>query len=156
LKHGGYIDKFIGDAVLGVFGVPAYHKNHSRRAVRAAFDMQKTLRNTGRNNNVLLSSVGIGLDSGLVVSGNIGSPVKMEYTVIGDSVNVASHISRLAGPGDVIISKNIYQKLSKILDVEALPPQRIKGKSLPLKTYKVLKIMKHLKDPENGKIQRAT
>lgn len=151
LKHGGYIDKFIGDAILGVFGVPAYHKNHARRAVRAAFDMQQTLRNTDMKSNVLLSSVGIGLHSGLVVSGNIGSPVKMEYTVIGDCVNLASHISQLAGPGEVIISKKIYQKLSGILDVQALPPQQIKGKSIPVTTYKVLKVKKPLKVHENDK-----
>ncbi len=106
--HGGYVDKFIGDAVLGVFGVPVFHEDHVERAVKAALDMQKEFRIKGKNGNDLLQSVGIGINSGVVVSGNIGSQDKMEYTVIGDSVNVASRLNGLANPGEIIISKSVY------------------------------------------------
>ncbi len=141
LDNGGYIDKFIGDAVLGVFGVPVYHKDHVERAVRAAIDIQVALKEAGTDNkNRLLNSIGIGLNSGVVVSGNIGSQVKLEYTVVGDSVNVASRLSNLAGPGDVIISGAIYDQIHNIVAVEALPPQELKGKSEPVKIYKVLGI----------------
>ncbi|UCF92180.1 MAG: HAMP domain-containing protein [Desulfobacterales bacterium] len=143
LDHGGYVDKFMGDAVLGVFGVPVHHPNHIFAAVQAAFDMQKAFRRAQSTGNTLLSAIGIGIDSGVVVSGNIGSPVKMEYTVIGDSVNLASHISDTAGPGEVIISKSIYEKVAPWVEVVALPPQRIKGKSELVETLKVTKLRKN-------------
>ena len=90
--HGGYVDKFIGDAVLGVFGVPVYHKDHAERGVRCCKRYAKRVSEKARNGNGLLQSVGIGINSGVVVSGNIGSQDKMEYTVIGDSVNLAAHL----------------------------------------------------------------
>ncbi|MDH4247538.1 MAG: hypothetical protein OEW39_06955, partial [Deltaproteobacteria bacterium] len=90
-SEGGYVDKFIGDAVLGVFGVPETDPEHAARAVRAASFMQKKLQSKMRlRKNFLLSRVGIGINSGPLVSGTVGSKAKMEYTVIGDTVNVAS------------------------------------------------------------------
>jgi adenylate cyclase len=140
VRYGGYIDKLIGDAVLGVFGVPVYRKDHVERAVRAAIYLQNELNKASKNDNKLLVSVGIGIDSGVIVSGNIGSQVKMEYTVIGDTVNVASRLNGLAGPGEVIISNSVYEQLSDIITVEALPPQEIKGKTELVKTFKVLSL----------------
>jgi adenylate cyclase len=75
-----------------------------------------------------------------VVSGNIGSAVKMEYTVVGDSVNVASHISNLAGPGEVFISQGIYDSIQDLIEVERLPARQLKGKSTPVPIFKVLSI----------------
>lgn len=139
-NNGGYVDKFIGDAVLGVFGVPVYHENHVERAVRAAIDMQKEFQKERETNNSLLQSIGIGINSGVVVSGNIGSSSKMEYTVIGDCVNVASHLSALAKSGEIIISKSVYVILSDIIKVGEFSPQYIKGKTEPIETFKVLSI----------------
>lgn len=140
LEHDGYIDKFIGDGVMAVFGVPVYQEDHIKNAVAAAFEMQKAFRNADANGNVLLSSIGIGIHTGMVVSGNIGSPVKMEYTVIGDSVNVASRISEIASPGEIIISSNIYEQVPDLIEVQTLRPHKIKGRSKPIKTYRALKI----------------
>ncbi len=138
IQFGGYVDKFIGDAVLGVFGVPVYRQDHAERAVRAAIYLQHKLKTAVGGENKLLGSIGIGIDSGVIVSGNIGSQVKMEYTVIGDCVNVASRLNRFAGPGEIIISKTVCEQISGIIAVEELPPQEIKGKSEPVKIYKVL------------------
>jgi adenylate cyclase len=114
LEYGGYVDKFIGDAVLGVFGVPIFHTDHAERAVKAAVAMQKKFQQRADDNsNPLLSRIGIGINTGVVVSGNLGSQVKMEYTVIGDTVNVASRLNRLAGSGEIIISKSIYDEFVK-------------------------------------------
>ena len=149
LKYGGYVDKFIGDAVLGVFGVPIFHEDHAERAVKAAVAMQKELLQRAKDNsNPLLSRIGIGINSGVVVSGNIGSQVKMEYTVIGDSVNVASRLNSLAGPGEIIISTNIYELAKKIVSVKPLSPQKIKGKSEPVGVFQVLDIKKEENDTE--------
>jgi adenylate cyclase len=138
--HGGYVDKFIGDAVLGVFGVPVYHKDHVERGVRAASDMQKMFMNKRTNGNSLLQSVGIGINSGVVVSGNIGSQDKMEYTVIGDTVNLAAHLTRTAEPGEIIITKSVYENLKDRITVEPLPPKHIKGKIKPVERFKLLSI----------------
>ncbi len=135
LQYGGYVDKFIGDAVLGVFGVPVKCSDHAEKAVRAAFNMQRELQEKGKNGNELLSRIGIGINSGVVVSGNIGSRVKMEYTVIGDSVNVASRLNGLAGPGMIILSQSTYLSTRDIVTVDPLPPQKVKGKTEPVEIF---------------------
>jgi len=147
LEYGGYVDKFIGDAVLGVFGVPIFHADHAERAVKAAVAMQRRLRQKAEDNeNPFLTKIGIGINSGVVVSGNLGSQVKMEYTVIGDSVNVASRLNGLAGSGEIIISKRIYDLTKDIVSVKALPPQKIKGKSELVEAFQLL----DLKERESG------
>jgi adenylate cyclase len=141
LEYGGYVDKFIGDAVLGVFGVPIFHADHAERAVKAAVVMQKKLRKKADDNsNPLLSRIGIGIHTGVVVSGNLGSQVKMEYTVIGDSVNVASRLNSLAGSGEIIISKSIYELTKNVISVKPLPPQKLKGRTEPVEVFQVLDI----------------
>jgi adenylate cyclase len=147
LEHGGYVDKFIGDAVLGVFGVPIAHADHAERAVRATVAMQRQLRErAGQSNNVLLSKIGIGINSGVVVSGTLGSQVKMEYTVIGDSVNMASRLNHLAGSGEIIISRGVYELTKNLVSVKALPPQSIKGKSEIVEAFQVLGLLENPKE----------
>lgn len=142
LDSGGYVDKFIGDAVLAVYGIPVYYDNHVGRAISAALEIQTMLKEASYiSGNSLLKSIGIGIDSGLVVSGNIGSQIKMEYTVIGSCVNIASRLNGLAGPGEIIISKNVFMKLKNNIRAELRPPQKIKGISEPVETYKVLEIL---------------
>jgi adenylate cyclase len=138
MNHGGYVDKFIGDAVLAVFGVPVYHDDHMMRAVKAAIEMQQAFSGAGAAGNMLLGSIGISINSGIVVAGNIGSQVKMEYTVIGDSVNVASRLNSLAESGEIVVSKSIYENLKASLHVKPLPPQEIKGKSHPVESFVIL------------------
>jgi len=147
LEHGGYIDKFIGDAVLGVFGVPIAHRDHAERAVRATVAMQKEFKERAKQNkNWILANVGIGINSGVVVAGTLGSQVKMEYTIIGDSVNIASRLNRLAGSGEIIISKSVYELTKDLVSVEPLPLQSIKGKSESVETFKVLDLKEGQKE----------
>ncbi len=142
-RHGGYVDKFVGDAVMGVFGVPLPSKNHIESAVRAAISMQQVFAEKSRfRRDTILNKIGIGINSGMVLSGNIGSQVKMEYTVIGDTVNMASRVNGLAGPGEVIISKAVYAATKNILEVELRRPQKVKGKLYPVKVYRVVGIKK--------------
>jgi adenylate cyclase len=147
LEHGGYVDKFIGDAVLGVFGVPIPHADHAERAVRATVAMQRQLQERAdQNNNALLSKIGIGINSGVVVSGTLGSQVKMEYTVIGDSVNMASRLNHLAGSGEIIISRSVYELTKELVSVKVLPPQSIKGKSESVEAFQVLGLHENPKE----------
>jgi adenylate cyclase len=142
IQYGGYVDKFIGDAVMGVFGVPVFRSDHVERAVRAAVRIQEALLQESRKGNPLLAVVGFSIHTGVVVAGNVGSQSKMEYTVIGDSVNVAARLNALAGAGEVVVSQQVKDKLDHLMSTEALGPQKIKGKSQPIEAYKVLR-MKH-------------
>ncbi|MGV1098848.1 adenylate/guanylate cyclase domain-containing protein [Thiovibrio sp. JS02] len=135
--HGGYVDKFIGDAVLAVFGVPASREDHVGRATRAALAMQRRYRELAGSGHPLLGAVGIGLNSGPVVAGNIGSQAKMEYTVIGDTVNVAARLNGQAASGEVLISDYMYERLAGHIESEALPPRQIKGKAKPMVIHRV-------------------
>ena len=141
LDNGGYVDKFIGDAVLGVFGTPMPQKNHAEMALRAAVAMQRELHKAAKRGNELLAKIGMGINSGIVVSGNLGSQVKMEYSIIGDSVNVASRLSELAGPGEIIISKSVCESTRHIVTTEALPPQKVKGKEQSIQSFRVIDII---------------
>ena len=143
LDHGGYVDKFIGDGVLGVFGVPVYRTDHVERAVRAALDLLARLqRHPTRptRDHFPLSSVGIGIHSGPVVSGNIGSQAKMEYTVIGHTVNLASRLSTLAEAGEILITDAVCRSLGDRIQVEAAGTRAVKGKTEPIHTHRVLSI----------------
>lgn len=142
LRHGGYIDKFIGDAVLGVFGVPVFHKNHTERSINAAIEMQDEFLRASENGNALLSQVGIGIKTGVVVAGNIGSQAKMEYTVIGDTVNIASRLNGLAESGEIIIGMGDQNPAELPVEMEKLPPQRIKGRKDPVDVYRLVDIKK--------------
>ena len=150
LDYGGYVDKFIGDAVLGVFGVPVYRRDHAERAVRAALELMEQLHRQGSHGNSLLSSVGMGIHTGPVVSGNIGSQAKMEYTVIGDTVNLASRLSSLAHGGEILVSDAVCRELQGKLRTAPAGTREIKGKAAPVETFRVLSIAqrKHVKSRE--------
>jgi len=142
IKYGGYIDKFIGDAVMGVFGVPVFRQDQVERAVRAALQLQEKLHKNSQHGNQLLAAVGISIHTGLVVAGNVGSQSKMEYTVIGDSVNLTSRLNALAGPGEVVVSQQVKTVLGDLVTTEDLGPQKLKGKSEPVPAFKVLHMRK--------------
>lgn len=144
-EHGGYIDKFIGDAVLGVFGAPVARPDHALRSVRAAVAMQREFRHRSGGEERLLDRVGISINTGEVVAGDLGSEVKREYSVIGDTVNLASRLNALAGPGQIIISGNTYKAAKSDLNVKALGSVRVKGKAEEIETFEVLDLIE-----ENG------
>ncbi len=136
LRHGGHIDKFIGDAILVVFGALMEYDDHAERAVRAAVSLQSALlkeeKTVGQN-----FRIGIGINSGNVIAGNIGSHKRMEYTVIGDTVNLASRLTGVAGPGEIIISSATYAAVSATMKAEKLESVSVKGKSEPVEIYRV-------------------
>lgn len=137
IKHGGYIDKFIGDAILGVFGVPVFRQDHVVRAVGAAMDLQKQLHKKSLSGNPLLPCVGISIHTGVVVAGNVGSQTKMEYTVIGDSVNIASRLNGFAEGGEVVISQQVKDRIGGLAGTESIGPQTLRGKAQPVEVFKV-------------------
>ncbi len=150
LEYGGYVDKFIGDAVMGVFGVPVPLQNHEEQCVRASLHMQRELIEAAkRTGNEVLARVGVGINSGVLVAGNLGSQVKMEYTVIGDTVNTASRLNGLAGPGETVISKATLDPIAHLVRVEEMEPQKVKGKTEPVQVFKVLEIKEAVSHAQN-------
>ena len=129
LKNNGTVDKYIGDAVLAVFGSPDPDEKQWEHAVQAALEMQTAMRTleAGLWNGLTPFRIGIGLHTGPAIHGFIGASERMEYTVIGNTINVASRTSDAAGPAEVLISPAAYARLHFKLDVEH-PPRDIETK----------------------------
>jgi adenylate cyclase len=139
-EHGGTLDKFMGDAIMALWGAPIAHEDDTDRAMRAAIEQQQTLAtlnakwaSEGREQ----VQIGIGINFGEVFAGNIGSDRRMEYTVIGDAVNTASRLCSKAGPGEILISEPFYRTLKDPPEVEALEPLQLKGKTQAVAVYRV-------------------
>ncbi|MBI5562785.1 MAG: HAMP domain-containing protein [Deltaproteobacteria bacterium] len=139
-KHRGYVDKFIGDCIMVVFGSPVHFDDHAIHAAKAACEMQEKLRGFNRSRPAQSQiAIGIGVNTGEVVAGNLGSFQKMEYAVIGDNVNVASRLCSAAKKGEAIISKSCYEEIKgNEFKTEELAPITVKGKAEPLNIYSLL------------------
>jgi len=139
-RHGGTLDKFIGDAVMAQWGAPIGALDDCDRAMQAALDMMTgldALNARWRAEARPTLEIGIGLNVGDVFAGNIGSDRRLEYTVIGDSVNVSSRLCGAAGPGEILISEPFRDALAAPPPLDALPPMELKGKSQPLPVFRV-------------------
>lgn len=154
-RYDGTVDKYIGDAVMAVFNAPIQQKDHALLAVNAAFQIQKTVEELKEKEPYI--SVGIGINTGPAVLGNIGTDLHLDYTVIGDAVNIASRLCRVAAPGQLLISAGTYAKVNKAVVVEKLEPRLLKGKSKPMEIYNVvgLKSNKNKKGGEDARGARG-
>jgi adenylate cyclase len=139
-EHGGTLDKFMGDAIMALWGAPIAHEDDADRAMQCAIDqldalekMNEKWKEQGRQP----VGIGIGINFGEVFAGNIGSNRRLEYTVIGDAVNTASRLCSAAGPNQILISEAFYKSLKKPPNVEALEPIQVKGKSKAVAVYRV-------------------
>jgi class 3 adenylate cyclase/tetratricopeptide (TPR) repeat protein len=138
--HGGVVEKFIGDAVVGVFGVPAAHEDDALRGVCAAAEMQKrlaTLNTRLERRFGARLSVRIGVNTGEVVAGDSRM---WESFVSGDAVNVAARLEQAAPPDGVLLGETTYALVARAVEVEPLPLLAVKGKALPLQAYRLLGI----------------
>lgn len=140
-EYEGTLDKFVGDEIMALFGAPVGHEDDPIRAVKTAIEMMAILdelnglRRTRGEPDI---KIGIGINTGHVVAGYLGSSKALEYTVIGDTVNTGARLCSLAKAGEIIISHNTYEACGDLFEVQELPPTNVKGKSLPLKIYNVL------------------
>src|SRR5215472_7583123 len=137
---GGMLDKYIGDAVMAVFGAPISKGNDAANAVHAAIQIQRLLIELNRDAAARQwpeLRVGIGINTGIVTAGNIGSPRRLDYTVIGDTVNIASRLMSNAAGGQILISDSTAEELGTKFDLEPLPPLKVKGRSAPLEVFNV-------------------
>ena len=139
-KYNGTLDKIIGDELMVVFGAPLAAEDDTERALKTAVEMQKKieeLNNIRKKRKEKPVLVGAGINKGYVVSGNIGSRDMMDYTVIGDTVNLGSRLCSAAGPGEIIVSKEVTKNHDKHFDFEELVPINVKGKKDKINIFKV-------------------
>ncbi len=142
-KYNGTLDKFVGDELMAFFGAPGeiHINDHAIVAVRTAIDIQSKMRELqekwAKEKKESLH-IGIGINSGDVVVGNMGSSVRMDYTVIGDNVNLAARLCSSAGKGEILISESTYEQVKEVVKVEKLEPISVKGKAKPVSIYRVL------------------
>ena len=135
-RYGGAVDKHIGDAVMALFGAPVAHGDDPLRAVRAAFDIHEAMgalsQDTGRD-----LQVHVGIASGEVVAGGLGREARAEYTVLGESVNLASRLDSMSGAGETLISDAVHRAVSAHVDCEALGETEVKGLDRPVRVWRV-------------------
>lgn len=141
-RHGGTLDKFIGDAVMAQWGAPLGESDDVDRAMEAASDMMEALDRLNERwaaDSRPTLQIGIGLNYGEAFAGNIGSERRLEYTVIGDTVNVASRLCSKAGKGEILVSEEFRTALKTPPRMQPLEPMELKGKSQPVPVYKVVR-----------------
>jgi class 3 adenylate cyclase len=140
-RYEGTIAKLVGDAVLAFFGAPVAHEDDPERAVRAALDMLDAVRGyaaTMQQDHGIEFAVRIGINSGQVMVGNVGSDLRYEYTALGDAVNVAARMQNAARPGTALITEATYRFVQHAVEVRDLGPIEVKGKSEPVRAYEVV------------------
>lgn len=136
----GTIDKFVGDAVVAFFNAPEDQPDHPYRAVEAALTLQRAVaeRNERVEGDGLKLTFGVGVHMGQVVVGNIGTTRAMNYTAIGDPVNVANRLQERALAGEVLITAEVYERLGHLAQVESVGDMTIKGRQQPIRVYRLL------------------
>jgi class 3 adenylate cyclase len=138
-RYEGTINQFLGDGFMALFGAPIAHEDHARRAVLATLVLQRTLQEADlRKPYGEACQFRMGLNSGLVVVGSIGDNLRMDYTAIGDSTNLAARLQQLAEPGTILVSESTTRLVQGAVRLEALAPVEVKGKTEPVSIYKVI------------------
>lgn len=139
IGHGGTIDKFVGDSIMVVFGAPVRQQDHALRAVRCAVDIQRkarSLHGSGAGYAPRIS-FGIGINSGEVVAGCLGNSSRMDYTVLGDVINIAARLEGRTGPGQILIGSETFSQVNDSCECRSLGPLQLKGKTSATETYEV-------------------
>lgn len=145
IENDGTLDKFVGDEIMALWGVPIFQEDHARKAVRAAWKMLiklKKMQQDWKNLGVKPLDIGIGINTGTMIVGNIGSEKQMDYTAIGDNVNIGARLEALTRKYKtyLIISESTYEKVKDIVEVTKLGSVAVKGKSKEILIYKVKKV----------------
>jgi adenylate cyclase len=140
--HEGTLDKYMGDGIMAFFGAPISHEDDSLRACKAAIAMMEKLKHLNakwkKEGKPWYLEMKIGINTGEVVAGNVGSEKRMDYTVIGDAVNLASRLEDSAKGGEILISHSTYADIEPYVRAKKLKPIAVKGKSEPVQVYLVL------------------
>jgi hypothetical protein len=140
-RYEGTVNQFLGDGIMALFGAPIAHEDHAQRAVHAALGVQnrlETLRQDLQRERALQFTVRQGLNTGLVVVGSIGSDLRMDYTAVGDTTNVAARLQQAADPGRIVISEGTHRLVSGYFHLRPLGPLTLKGKAETISAWEVV------------------
>ena len=141
IDYGGYIDKFIGDCIMAAWGVPiSGGKDDAVNAVQCAVEIQRLVASKHRkffHGQAESLKIGIGMHTGPLVAGNLGSSRRMDYSMIGDTVNLAARLEGVAGADEIIITDSTRKMLDDRFSLEKRTPVRVKGKKAPIEIYNV-------------------
>jgi adenylate cyclase len=145
-RHEGTVDKFMGDEIMVIWGAPVEHRDDPVRAVSAALEIKTELKRfnqqrTTENRPVI--NIGIGINTGKLVAGYIGSSQTMSYSVIGDTVNTASRLCAAAKEGQILITENTLKCLGHLFETVEFEPVRAKGKFEPIRVFGVIREKGH-------------
>jgi adenylate cyclase len=135
--HEGTLDKYLGDGLMALFGAPFAKENDAFNAVRTAIDMQVDLAELNREFQHEPLRMGIGINTGQAIVGYMGTARRLDYTAIGDTVNIASRLTAYAEPGQILVTAATYAELDGRVPARPLMPVRVKGKAAPLEVYEV-------------------
>jgi class 3 adenylate cyclase/tetratricopeptide (TPR) repeat protein len=145
-RYEGTIDKYIGDAIMAVFGAPRAHEDDPERAIRTALAMREALEEFNANPPLpLFEPLGIhtGISTGYVIAGEIGTERDHKYTVMGDAVNLASRLEDVSDRGQIYVSEDSYRLTSQLFVFKKLEPVSVKGKIEPVRIFEVLGVREH-------------
>jgi class 3 adenylate cyclase/tetratricopeptide (TPR) repeat protein len=144
-RYEGTVNQFLGDGFMALFGAPIAHEDHARRAALAALDIRGALEHR-RVNTASLGwrdcHIRMGLNSGSLIVGKIGNDLRMDYTAIGDTTNIASRIQSAAAADEILLSDSTRRLIEGYIDLEKLPPAMVKGKREPIQLYKIVGVGK--------------
>jgi class 3 adenylate cyclase len=141
-KYEGTINQFTGDGVMALFGAPVAHENHAQRACYAALSIQKAVGDYGekiKNDTGFEFKMRIGLNSGPVIVGSIGDDLRMDYTAVGDTTNLASRMESTAKPGSSLLSENTHRLVRDFFEFQSLGKLEVKGKEEPQEAFELIK-----------------
>jgi adenylate cyclase len=142
-RQEGTLDKFLGDAVMAVFGAPIAHPDHPLRAIRTALAMREGVERLSKRRIRVGTdpmTVGIGVSTGEAVAGTVGTEERMEYTVVGDTVNLAARLEGAAKPMQILMSGRTYREVKGFVEARPLGSLRVRGKEDEVEVYEVLRL----------------
>lgn len=140
-RYGGHVDKFTGDGLMALFGAPTAHENDPERALHAALGMQEALRRMveeGEGSMPVALKARIGVNTGTAVVGSVGADIAMDYTALGDAVNVAARLEQAAAPGEILVSQSTYKFTHPVFEFQEVGALQVKGRQQPVKAYRLV------------------
>ena len=144
-KYEGTLDKFMGDGLMALWGAPIRHEDDALRSVQCALEQMTVLGDFNRervSHNQAPLGIGIGIHTGPLVAGYIGSSKSLSYTVIGDTVNTSARLCSHAKSGQILVSRETYDKIAGKFEVEELEPAHLKGKEKPVPIYNIIRAVR--------------
>jgi class 3 adenylate cyclase/tetratricopeptide (TPR) repeat protein len=154
--HGGHVDKYIGDCIMALFGVPTALEHAARQAVNAAIEMRNRLSRFNESQRLAVPlGIHIGINSGLVLAGDVGGAIKRDFTVIGDAVNLASRLKDAAGLGSIYVGAQTFGDTRHDFEYRKLKAPALKGMEKPVTAYELTSVRERIHRPKPVRSDRT-